>query len=112
MRNYNVTLTCVHISGRFPGVSPLHANGSTVGLLYSRTGLRLCVAVFRILSVTFSLTHALSKSLAHAQQRFSAEGLHFSAFIHDCRLVMSMTTSNSSEATTIDGRPRLKGEGK
>ena len=35
--------------------------------------------VFRILSVTCSLTRALSQSLAHAQQ-LRAEGLHFSAF--------------------------------
>ena len=30
-----------------------------------------CFAVFRILSVTFSLTRALCQSLAHAQQHFS-----------------------------------------
>ena len=33
--------------------------------------------VFRILSVTCSLTRALSQSLAHAQQLISAKGLHF-----------------------------------
>ena len=58
----------------------------------SRSSVQLAFAfvVFRILSVTCSLTHALSQSLAHAQQFFSAstpgrpnisaEGLHFSAF--------------------------------
>ena len=40
----------------------------------SRSSVQLAFAfvVFRILSVTCSLTHALSQSLAHAQQFFSA----------------------------------------
>ena len=40
----------------------------------SRSSVQLAFAfvVFRILSVTCSLTHALSQSLAHAQQLFSA----------------------------------------
>ena len=40
----------------------------------SRSSVQLVQAfvVFRILSVTCSLTHALSQSLAHAQQFFSA----------------------------------------
>ena len=61
----------------------------------SRSSVQLVQAfvVFRILSVTSSLTHALSQSLAHAQQFFSsvharpnisAEGLHFSAFHCSC----------------------------
>ena len=39
---------------------------------FSHTALAFAFVVFRILSVTCSLTRALSQSLAHAQQLFSA----------------------------------------
>ena len=65
-----------------PGI--LVRQRATIGVLYSCTGLRLCSAAFCILSITLSLTLALSERLAHAQQHFStstpAKGLHFSAF--------------------------------
>ena len=41
-----------------------------------------CFVAFRILSVTFSLTRALSQSLAHVQQRFTAPRV--------CTLVLSL----------------------
>ena len=71
----------------------------------SRSSVQLVQAfvVFRILSVTSSLTHALSQSLAHAQQFFSgvharpnisAEGLHFSAF-HSVSRALSLESRAS-----------------
>ena len=56
--------------------------------------LRLCFAVFRILSITRSLVCAFSQSLAHTQYTAIAtsgvEGLHFNAFhLHVTRVIPS-----------------------
>ena len=51
------------------GYTLVRQRATSLSATHSRAGLRLLLAVFRILSVTFSLMRGLSQSLAHAQQR-------------------------------------------
>ena len=73
----SLVLSSLTVGYKQPGIVRQRATS-----LSATTAVRVsvfCFVAFRILSVTFSLTRALSQSFAHAQQ--CAEGLHFSAFI-------------------------------
>ena len=80
---------------------------------FSRNSLYRAFAfvVFRILSVTGSLTHALSQSLAHAQQcvhawpNISAEGLHFSAFHYTCNMCLYMQGKKFRDSMSVTTPP-------
>ena len=75
----SLVLSSLTVGYKQPGIVRQRATS-----LSATTAVRVsffCFVAFRILSVTFSLTRALSQSLAHAQQR--AEGLHF--FISMCK---------------------------
>ena len=89
----SLVLSSLTVGYKQPGIVRQRATS-----LSATTAVRVsvfCFVAFRILSVTFSLTRALSQSRARATTLYSAEGLHFSAFIILLCVVMSETDSTS-----------------